>query len=60
MSVDRILLGAVIATIIVTALGGIVEAVSSAWTERSAAEYVVGPGQPHVEAVVTGSRRSPG
>lgn len=56
MSVDRILLGAVIATIIATALGGFIEAVDSAWAERSATEYVVGPGQPHVEAVVTGSR----
>jgi hypothetical protein len=59
MSVDRILLGAVIATIIVTALGGLVEAVTPSSLDLSATESRVGANQAQEQAAFVGLRRPP-
>ena len=54
MSLDRILLGAIIATIIVTALGGFVEAVFPSPPNRATADYNVGANGSHEQAALAG------
>jgi uncharacterized MnhB-related membrane protein len=60
MSVDRFLLGAIIVAIIVTALGGLVEAVTLSSPDLSATESSVGANRAHEQAALPGARMPPG
>ncbi len=60
MSVDRLLLGAIIVAIIITALGGLVEAVTPSSSDLSATESRAAANRAHEQAALVDWRRPPG